>query len=90
MPREALINLEIEHGSDCAFVSSPEFPMLHLAIADDSELELKVLPVLKEMILRDTGKDVELRLIKSFEMTGGAVVDGVPTPKPHVIAQMAA
>jgi hypothetical protein len=68
MDHEALIRLDLEQQEGCVLVSSPQFPLLHLAIADPSEAEITrgVLPVLKEMVEFTVGEPVTLRFVESF------------------------
>jgi hypothetical protein len=89
MNSERLISLKIDVIDGYNLVSSPEFPLLHLSIADDSyeDIETCVLPILKEMIERERGGSVTLRLIKVY---------GHDEPNlgftsalaPHIIAQV--
>src|SRR3982074_1417295 len=62
MDSERLISLKVEAIDHYNLVSSPEFPLLHLSIEDDSyeEIETCVLPILKEMIERKHGRSVTL------------------------------
>jgi hypothetical protein len=84
MDREALIRLDLERQDNCVLVSSPQFPLLHLAITDASEAEITrcVLPILKEMVEFRVGEPVTLRLVESFQNPA----KGTEVPQPHVIA----
>lgn len=89
MNSERLISLKIETIDHCTLVSSPEFPLLHLSIEDDSyeEIETCVLPILKEMIERERGGSVTLRLIKVYEHDEPNL--GFQSAlAPHIIAQL--
>jgi hypothetical protein len=87
MDRERLISLKIEAIDDYNLVSSPEFPLLHLSIEDDSyeEIETCVLPILKEMIERERGGSVTLRLIKAYGQDEPNLKSALA---PHIIAQL--
>jgi hypothetical protein len=89
---ERLIRLALEQQDRFFLVSSPEFPLLHLSIRGDDEIESVVMPVLKEMIRRDTSTDVELRVIRSYGVNGstGKHHDAIETVAPHLIARLAA
>lgn len=86
MDSERLISLRVETLDDCTLVSSPEFPLLHLSIEDDSyeEIETCILPILKEMIEREHGGRVTLRLIKAY----GQDEANLGFLAPHIIAQL--
>jgi hypothetical protein len=89
MDSERLINLKVEPFDHGNLVSSPEFPLLHLSIEDDSyeEIETCVLPILKEMIERERGVSVTLRLIKVYGQDESNL--GFKSVlAPHIIAQM--
>jgi hypothetical protein len=87
MPEEALIHLEVEDEDGVLFVSSPEFPLLQLAIHHDSEIESLVLPVLKEIVEDEVGTAVRLRVIRSFDSR--AQKRAHVSRSPHVIAAAA-
>jgi hypothetical protein len=89
MDCERLISLKVDTLDHCSLVSSPEFPLLHLSIEDDSyeEIETCVLPILKEMIERELGGVVTLRLIKAYGQDG-ANLGFKSDLAPHIIAQL--
>lgn len=89
MDCERLINLKVETLDDYILISSPEFPLLHLSIEDDSyeEIETYVLPILKEMIEREHGGSVTLRLIKVYGQDEPNL-GFRSAPAPHIIAQL--
>lgn len=89
MDRETVIWLQLEQQADCFLVSSPQFPLLHLALESGSEADLTehVLPVLKEMVEHQLRRKVTLQLLPEFgaeELTDDQML------APHVIAVMQA
>ena len=88
--REWLIRLIGEERQDGSLIfSSPEIPLLHVALANKAEIETVVLPILKEMMERRYGGTVELRLIDVLESDVQEPLR-LPTIPAHVIAQMVA
>lgn len=88
MTQERLIRLVAERRKDGSMlVCSPELPLLHLAITSSDMLRTVVLPVVKEMIERNRGGHVDVRLIDVF---GNVEYDDTRVTPAHVIAQMAA
>lgn len=88
MTQERLVRLVAEMRKDGSMlVRSPELPLLHLAINSLDMLETVVLPVLKEMMERTLGRQVDVRLIDTF---GNVERDDTKPVPAHVIAQMAA
>ena len=86
MDHEALIQLDLEQDGRGVLVSSPQFPLLHLMIEDDSnaEIEKRVLPVLKEMVEFKIGEAVSLRLVGPLDSRGPDERHLIVPP--HVIA----
>ena len=68
----AFITLNVDMMGGGIFVSSPQFPLLHLMIDDESEGQFhgRVVPVLKHMIEAKVGYTVTLRLIPAFREEG--------------------
>lgn len=87
MNRESLITLALDRQAGCVLVSSPQFPLLHLALPSGAthEIEDIVLPVLKEMVEFETGGQATLRLVSEFSVDAG---EQALLPPPHVIAEM--
>ena len=90
MSREAIIRLIGESREDGSlYISSPEIPLLQLVVADESEIETVVLPILKEMMERTLSTKVQLRLVEILEIADTSADRPSASVPAHVIAQMA-
>ena len=80
-----LVREEQEDGS--ILVSSPNVPLFHLLVPNETKALELAIPILTEMIGHDRGQKVTLKPIEALEWPGLDPTER-PTPPVHILAEM--